>query len=120
MQFNDLSEFDRGWVVGIVEGEGTFRSRNLTQKPGVVVSQKDPEILEKLKGFLGGNLYDYTHKSPTTGHYGTAALWRWTLNGRAAVDLMVAVRPSMSVRRQQQIDGKLGKYSGEYALGNAI
>ena len=73
-----LTEFDRGWIIGFIEGEGTFtvnvigyKRKTMTetrqyryQNPAFYIVQKDRKVLEKIRDFLGmgkinrhGNLF---------------------------------------------------------------
>jgi hypothetical protein len=58
------TEFDRGWIIGFIEGEGSFthdwvrREGKKVKVPRFFVTQTERSVLEFLQGFFeGGNIY---------------------------------------------------------------
>lgn len=94
---NDITHL--AFVAGFLEGDGSFPLSN-GRYGQVVATQKDPEVLEKLVEFCGGNLTPYTSK---TGQ----VYYNWRLSGTAGYELAEAIRPFMTSRRQRQIDKML-------------
>jgi len=91
-----VSEYDLGWIVGILEGEGTFvllRSgggRRYYSQVGV--TQKDPWLLYRFIELLG------------CGHISLDSdrVYRWYIRGGKARELIRLVMPYLSPRRQKQ------------------
>ncbi len=55
--FNELSDFDKGWVVGILEGEGCFR-RNKNSMV-IEVQMKDKDSIDKLNMLLNTGVINH-------------------------------------------------------------
>lgn len=100
-----LKPFDLGWVVGIIEGEGSFILRLRTNKNGssyifdasVQLSSTDVETVERLATLVGGRVYGPRIKQ------GCKPCWKWCLYRRAdVVDFCFSVLPHLSPRRQAQ------------------
>ena len=99
MKFTDLSEFDRGWIIGILEGEGAFCNTKKTS-PRVEVEMTDEDTLVRLRALLS----EYNDKHLRTRQRGkNKRTYRYNIHGKRAVLLMVDVYPFMSKRRQQRI-----------------
>lgn len=88
-----------GWACGFLDGEGSF---TLTEGryAKVTCAQAGRELLERLQKNFGGTITF----APNAGRVG---MHRWTLMVGAEA-LMVALRPHLSIRRQEQIDAVLG------------
>ncbi len=111
----ELTEFELGWVVGFLEGEGCFfthttrRSRGRLTKPTprVQVGSTDLDALERLHQLLGG----IGHIQRDKGRVREAAeaegrwrpSWRWLVSDHRACDLMRLVMPHMHKRRTAKI-----------------
>lgn len=97
-----ISDYDRGWVVGFLEGEGWFGKNGRYAR--ISCSNADLDALKRLQTILGGRIYDLpTHKSRQKQSW----IWHITRHGDAR-RIMMQLRPDMSVRRQEQIDNVLG------------
>ena len=84
------------WIVGFLEGEGTFRAgRGGTLIARAVQVQKEP--LDRLQSLLGGRL---RLNIPTTPR---SLYWEWTLDGCHAAGLLMTLYCLMSPKRQRQI-----------------
>jgi hypothetical protein len=96
-----VEELEFHWLVGILEGEGTFL-RGAPSRPGTPilrVSMTDCDVIEHVARLFGRAVVRLRrrkahHKFP----YAT------TIKGTHAVQLMYAVRPFLSQTRQLQID----------------
>lgn len=106
------TEAEIGWAAGIYEGEGTCCSKATVRRiKGRVyhgaadylsVTQKDCEILNRLRDLFGGSVYEY---SLTENHkYKGRTFYRWTLHGQRARNFALAIYPWLSARRKEQID----------------
>ena len=81
---------DIAWAAGIYEGEGTTCFNNKTEQ--VVVSQKDPWILKKLREFFGGSV------NPKTG-----GGFNWLISGSLARGFLMTIFTFQSPWRKEQI-----------------
>ena len=52
-----LFSIDTYWVTGFYEAEGYFHINSRSLQCNLTLSQKTPELLEKIKFFFGGNVY---------------------------------------------------------------
>lgn len=108
-----MDDFGLGWLVGILEGEGTFTVNKTTKGgkvyvyPQVAVNSTDEEVPRKLLEITGlgtvcGPFYykDKPNWKPR---------WLWTIRGKAATEVMDMAYPHLSSRRQQQIRKSLGQ-----------
>jgi hypothetical protein len=100
------SALDIAWAAGIYEGEGTCcmkpTTRNIKgriykgQSDYLSVTQRDQEILYRLRDFFGGSVYEYmVAGNPCS---------RWTIHGQRARNFAEAIYPWLSARRKAQID----------------
>jgi hypothetical protein len=102
-----MQRFDKGWIVGFLEGEGSFICRPI--RPGYTTAREcdiqatgtDRDTMEKLHKLAGGNLcgpYIWSKKP------GAKPLFRWTLSKRKEVQkLLTLIKLHMSARRQGKI-----------------
>lgn len=90
---------DRGWVAGLLEGEGTFYPKATTGYPYIACHMTDHDVLTRLQGIVGGSTIpmkkQYDHHRPS---------WRWCAGGALAVEIMTTIRPLMGTRRGARID----------------
>lgn len=97
----ELTEFDRGWVVGMLEGEGTFYVRTDPDRPKelrVECTSTDPETPARLQQLLGGKVYGPYRRNEI----------KWQYHKREEVmQLIQDLRPYLCPRRQAQIDKML-------------
>lgn len=96
----ELSDFERGYCMGLVAGEGCFthtHSLRFTYPVITVgVSENDPEMLAYLQRCLGGRIY---------GPYKHGKIF-WNLTGRAIVPvlpLLLSQLPPGAKRRQFEL-----------------
>ena len=103
-----LSEFDLGWVVGIVEGEGGIglysKGKRDGKLPRIAVGMTDQDTIRRLHAVVGaGYVLGPYQTTPDRKPY-----WRWAVENRDDVmDLLHEMRPHLSVRRQAQVDAVL-------------
>jgi hypothetical protein len=89
------TDVEIAWAAGIYEGEGHasgIEGRTIAQ-----VSQKDPEILYRLRGMFGGRI-EMTRANTDK------FLHKWLLYGDYARSFYALIWPYMSARRKQQIE----------------
>lgn len=110
------TEEDWAWFAGIFEGEGYvtgYRKGSGSRSPHrgfyVGVTQKDRWLLDRLSRLFGGGVY--TH--------GKTGCFRWGLWGHRGAELMRAIYPRLSPRRQGQIDAALNEIPAAWKRGKA-
>lgn len=64
---SNISEFDLAWLIGILEGEGSFYANKKPQPPRVSVNMTDKDIIEKVAK-LFGNKQIYEKKKSQDHH----------------------------------------------------
>jgi hypothetical protein len=107
------SELDVAWAAGLYEGEGTccWKPTTRTVKGRVYhgasdylsVTQKDPEVLYRLRDLFGGSVYEYmVNDLPCS---------RWTVHGQRARNFAEKIYSFLSARRKMQIDKVRAAYS---------
>ena len=60
----------------------------------------DLDVLEKLKSYVGGNIYKATNRNPTK----WKDSWVWTITGDKAENLALSILPYMGDRRSTKIN----------------
>lgn len=99
MNFTELSPFDRGWIIGLLEGEASFCNHKKTC-PHIDIEMTDKDTLDKLRSLL----IDYNDcEIRTRTRNGNKPTFRYRINGKKAVLLMVDLYPFMSERRKHRI-----------------
>src|SRR3990167_2660157 len=120
-----MTDFELGWVVGFLEGEGCFAC--WVQKTGtphtggsrslsVICDQVQKEPLDRLMRFTGAGkvLGPYTTNKPDGNN--RQPIHSWRAHTAAASQLMETIRPHMSPRRQAQIDKALSLWKARPKL----
>jgi hypothetical protein len=91
-----VSEFDLGYVMGLMVGEGSFSGDKEQPALQLRLKEDDPEPLRKLNRILGGNVYGpYSH--------GERSYFVWLLRGPAlwrATELFYKHLPNSRKRKQ--------------------
>ena len=95
-----IEDEDFFWLAGILEGEGSFMKGPPTKpkNPRITMVSTDEDVLARVAKLFGSPYCAVTGVPDKKQKYQTA------VNGRRAMDLMLLLKPFMSVRRQQQID----------------
>ncbi len=98
---------DLYWAAGFLEGEGIFvgaylkrHSTGKIRKSAVFsinAAQNEREMLDKLQQLFGGHIY-YSKNGKAQNNY------RWYLNGRRGLALMMTLWALMSQKRRAQIE----------------
>jgi hypothetical protein len=74
-----LSEFDLGFIMGLVIGEGSFTGDRHRAELAIRLHESDPEPLRLIQMTLGGRIYGpYCH--------GGRRYFHWSLSGKALYD----------------------------------
>jgi len=94
---------DVAWSAGIYEGEGSCcKAGNNNQSFVVLVSQKDPEILYRLKDWFGGNVTLYKNGVGKKGS--NFEVYHWRICGDRGRVFLGCIYPFLTARRKSQID----------------
>jgi hypothetical protein len=92
----DLTDFERGFIAGLLISAGSFSGDGATPSLGVKLQADDPEPLATLSRLLGGTIYGpYQHGSRRYAY--------WLLRGRPLADalpLFDAILPPCRKREQ--------------------
>lgn len=115
VDLDSLDPFDKGWVVGILEGEGTFiaRLRDGVRQPYILamstdVVSTDEFTVRRMRNLLGGSVYGPYKRDRGRPNKPT---WKWSLHRRNDVAALgAAVLPHLCERRQQQVQAQLDAY----------
>jgi hypothetical protein len=103
---NELTDLELGWIVGMIEGEGTFgtRTNRLGSKYATIeASSTDEEVIIRLQSILGGRV-----NGPYPNGKGCKHYWRWVLAKQAAVfELAEIIMPLLSERRRHRLQQRL-------------
>lgn len=89
------TNIDIAWAAGIWEGEGSLSTHN-KQRATVVVTQKDTEILYRLRDWFGGSVLSRKGKAESCSV--------WLACGDRGRFFVALIYPFMSARRRFQID----------------
>lgn len=103
------NQVDRGWLAGIIDGEGTIGIHQTGQDrktflPFLAVGSSDPAMIEKLVSLtrMGGTRQ---RTEPDTrdsrGVKTRRAHFEWRLEGQQAIDVMADVAPYLVVKQRQ-------------------
>jgi hypothetical protein len=98
------------WLAGLLEGEGSFLCGPPSSPhcPIVTCSMTDEDVILRLANLWGVSYCRVGEKRGAA--RGWKAAWTARLHGQRAVDLMKAIRPLMSRRRQEQIDKAISSH----------
>ncbi|MGH2949332.1 MAG: hypothetical protein ACRDPC_24270 [Solirubrobacteraceae bacterium] len=104
-----LSDFDLGWAVGMIEGEGHIsatkrKDRARGWRVTIGVSSNDRTILTRLQGLFGGGIYRHSTNNSLANEPGYA----WQISAiREVQTILQLVYPHLSDRRKAQADRAL-------------
>jgi len=99
---SQLSDFELGWLVAILEGEGTFRYFHRSQR--VAIQMADEDTIYKVAGIwerLTGLTIEVKDVKPVKEHH--SLMHYIALNGEGARVVMRTIVKHMSHRRRQKI-----------------
>ena len=107
---NQLTEMQKAYIAGFIDGEGCIRVRRMRSRgkvcefnfeAQVIVTNTNLDILEKLKNITGiGTLYVYK-KFPKEGEGKWKPCHRWQVVSSQAEDLLNAIYPYLEIKRKQ-------------------
>lgn len=98
------SDIEIAWAAGVYEGEGScVRTGPKSNSFSVTISQKDPELLYRLREMFGGSVFfRYQGKQRFT-------VYTWVLCGTRARIFLAAIFPWLTARRKIQIEATSAK-----------
>lgn len=86
------------WAAGIVDGEGYIRVEKYKQQRGRVrVDNTDIRILEKLKEYYGGKIYQNIRKNRPN----SKPCWFWVITGIKTIDFIKCIYPYLISKKEQ-------------------
>jgi hypothetical protein len=108
----ELTEFDKGWLAGLLEGEGSFGYYETPRKGGgtpirrliAVLKMCDEDVVRRAQKLVEvGSLqvHQRTSRRPE---------WTWTVCGQQALMVMEIIYPYMGARRREQIANAVNRY----------
>ena len=98
-----LSRFDFGWLIGIIEADGTFTGKDTR----IVIKMTDRDTIVRAARLLNTNVNGPYVNNSNDGCIRKDA-YVCFVSGKRARSIMKLLRPFMSLRRQNQIDILLG------------
>jgi hypothetical protein len=107
----DLSDFDFGWLVGVIEGEGCFgvqtnhqRKRGKTYGPYITfqISMKDRDVVERVATMFDPPLRMHSPKTKRDERH--SDMYSLNLLGSAARQLAHAVKDHLGERRRERVE----------------
>jgi hypothetical protein len=103
-----VTEADRYWLAGLLEGEGSFFAGPPSQPhlPVLSIQETDEDVVGRVGDLLGRKIYASHPKRD-----GWKTTYQLRLVGSRAVAWMTALRPLMGRRRREQIDRALASYA---------
>lgn len=97
---SELSQFEAGWLIGILEGEGTFLMDNSQR---VAVDMTDMDTIRRLAGLLSRLLDKPLDIQWIDNNRGYSMVYRVSIHGENARTVMRLVVRYMSQRRRRRI-----------------
>lgn len=103
----DLAETDLAWLVGLLEGEGTFfpGPPSNPRSPVLAVAMIDQDIISRVASLMGVSAMTVAPRKP---EWSTAYVVR--VRGARAVAWMTRLLPMLGQRRQAQVRRALACY----------
>src|SRR3990167_4856028 len=103
----ELNNYDLGWIVGFLEGEGSFQAKKIREgesrrHAAIVVVSTELESLNKIKNLIGGKLYgpyNSKHKTVLRNTKNPKQFWIWNIaKHKEAIDMMNYLKSHLSQR----------------------
>ena len=97
------TELEMAFAAGFFEGEGcVYRIQKKVRGLAVAIHQKEPELLYRLRDFLGGSVRP--RKNSKSSFSVGKTIWGLYLSGDRARDFLRKAIPYLSTRRIEQIE----------------
>jgi hypothetical protein len=100
------TDFEVARAAGIYEGDGCCVINGHGKRSFTVsVSQKDPELLYRLRDLFGGMVKEYPNDRGTNVSKGRAiTIYAWRVHGNRGRVFLTAIYPYLTARRKAKID----------------
>lgn len=103
-----LTETEKAYLAGLVDGEGSFSLRKYKLKNGksnysirVQISNTDKRLADWIKERLPGHMYSYKPKPSHTGN-NRRTLWTWAMNGDVKPRIFLReIYPYLIIKKDQ-------------------
>lgn len=103
-----MTDFELGWLVGLMEGEGTFCLQK-QRYPIMAIAMLDRDIIARVAKIWGSNVtFSFTQQT-------SKQIFKTGVTGHRSRYWMTLLKPHLSFRRQQQITLCLSVYEKEVA-----
>ena len=112
-----LSKFDLGWLVGILEADGTFTADKKSLR--IAVKMTDMDTVSRVATLLGTNILG-PYNANVKGENYRKDVYVAFVSGKKARSWMMRLRPHMSLRRQKQIEVLLGGQAELFEFPRAL
>lgn len=99
------------WLVGIIEGEGCFTTKDSEGTPAFEVAMTDEDVIQKVAHLCNSNYRSFVPSGVSKNGEPYKRVYRVRFQGRKAVALMEHIYPYLSSRRQERIDQVRAAYS---------
>lgn len=106
-----ISDFDLGWLVGVLEGEGYFEYDGCTQR--VTIEMTDLDVIDTAARLIGrviGKSVPVITLNPRSSSPDLKEVFRVCVCGESARTIMRLVAPHMHHRRRGRVWQSLNKY----------
>ena len=102
-------EWARGWLAGLIDGEGTITVRYLKRRDGsrryqpiIVISNKERRLLEKVQELIGHGRISSYGKYHIRRHPNWSQVYRLEIKGsRIVLEILQSVYPYLVIKRKQ-------------------
>jgi len=79
-----LSDFDRGWLVGFIEAEGSFTRKSDNYRPFFSLGQNDRDVLKEIQRLLGFGAVSKSWKKNKE-----SKAWRYTVYAKSGLEVII-------------------------------
>ena len=98
------TDLEVAWAAGIYEGEGCCVVNGNGRSFTIAVSQKDPELLYRLRDLFGGTVKERSNERNTNLlSDGTRVIFDWRIHGDRGRVFIASVYPFLTSRRKAQV-----------------
>lgn len=109
----NISYLELGWLVGILEGEGTFHFDGRQEAVNLQMSDEDTvyryaKLIEKITGFMP--TIGFLDREPNR-----SVMYQCSIKGKRACAIMKLIVPHMGTRRRARIWQVLNKYKQKHS-----
>lgn len=94
--YSGLSESQKGWIAGIIDGEGWIGIDKRSRRATIQVNNTCPAMIDQLFRYCGGSIYPTKRKQP---HH--KDVWTWVLSRRAnVIGLLAVIGPFLVAKKE--------------------